>query len=226
VTDSETRVMRIRDAAPEERAALETLQRRSSDVWDEYREQLAAHPDAIELPDAYIGNGWVRVAVDEADAPIAFSVVIPAPDGTHELDGLFVAPERMHGGIGRALVDDAAARARAGGANTLQVIAGRAQASTRSSVSRSSRRRRHGSVRRCGCAGASLSADAQPGQLAEAPGQTVHRQRNRHGADGSPARPRFGGHGVLMSAKRQRRSDFREISTLGVLISGFSRTPS
>jgi GNAT superfamily N-acetyltransferase len=117
----------IRDAAPDERAALETLQRRSSDVWEEYREQLAAHPDAIELPEDYIRNGWVRVAVDEADAPIAFSVVIPAADGAHELDGLFVAPERMYGGIGRALVHDAATRARGGGANALEVIAGPAQ---------------------------------------------------------------------------------------------------
>lgn len=119
--------MRIRDAAPEERAALETLQRRSSDVWDEYREQLAAHPDAIELPEAYIHNGWVRVAVHGDDAPIAFSVVIPATDGVHELDGLFVAPERMHGGIGRALVQDAATRARAGGAAALRVTAGPAR---------------------------------------------------------------------------------------------------
>jgi GNAT superfamily N-acetyltransferase len=127
LTDRETSLVRIRDAAPEERAALEALQRRSSDVWDEYREQLAAHPDAIELPDAYLRNGWVRVAVDEADSPIGFSVVIPAADGAHELDGLFVAPVRMHGGIGRALVHDAATRARAGGAHALQVIAGPAQ---------------------------------------------------------------------------------------------------
>jgi GNAT superfamily N-acetyltransferase len=120
--------VRIRDATHRERAALETLQRRSSDVWDEYREQLAAHPDAIELPDAFIVNGWVRVAVDEADVPIGFSVVIPAADGVHELDGLFVAPERMYAGIGRALVEDACMRARADGAHALQVIAGPAQA--------------------------------------------------------------------------------------------------
>ncbi len=38
----------IRDARPDEASALEALQRRASDVWEEDRAQLAAHPDAIE----------------------------------------------------------------------------------------------------------------------------------------------------------------------------------
>ena len=38
----------IRDARPDEAPALAALQRRSADVWDEYRAQLAANPDAIE----------------------------------------------------------------------------------------------------------------------------------------------------------------------------------
>jgi GNAT superfamily N-acetyltransferase len=114
----------IRDALAGERAALERLQRESSDVWEQYREQLASHPDAIELPAAWIDNGWVRVAADTQDMPIGFSVVIPSDDGDYELDGLFVAPDRMHAGIGRALVQDACARAHADGATTLQVIAG------------------------------------------------------------------------------------------------------
>jgi len=117
----------IRDALPAETRALEQLQRRSSDVWDQYRGQLAAHPDAIELPVTFVENGWVRVAVDAGGMPVGFSVVIPSQGGGHELDGLFVEPDRMHAGIGRALVQDAAARAVAGGANRLEVIAGPAQ---------------------------------------------------------------------------------------------------
>ena len=110
-----------------EAGVLEALQRPSSDVWDEYRAQLAANPDAIELPRVFIDNGWVRVAVDEGETPVGFSVVIPGDEGIHELDGLFVEPLDMRRGVGRALVQDAAARASANGAVGLEVTAGPAQ---------------------------------------------------------------------------------------------------
>jgi GNAT superfamily N-acetyltransferase len=118
---------KIRDAAANEAPALEALQRRSSDVWEEYRDQLAAHPDAIELPSAFIDRGWVRVAVDASGTPVGFSVVIPSDGLSHELDGLFVEPAQMRRGIGRALVEDAAARARLHGALVMDVTAGPAQ---------------------------------------------------------------------------------------------------
>lgn len=120
-------VASIRDATTAELAALEALQRRSSDVWEQYREALAANPDAIELPQGFIHSGWVRVAVDDKGAPIGFSVVIPGRGGAHELDGLFVEPARMSRGVGQALVADAAARASAQGAERLEVTAGPAQ---------------------------------------------------------------------------------------------------
>jgi N-acetylglutamate synthase-like GNAT family acetyltransferase len=46
----------------------------------------------------------------------------------HELDGLFVEPDQMSCGVGRALVEDAAARASDQGAEALKVTAGPAQA--------------------------------------------------------------------------------------------------
>jgi GNAT superfamily N-acetyltransferase len=119
--------MTMRDATAAERAALEALQRRSSDVWDAYREQLAANPDAIELPRAFIDNGWVRVAVARDDRPIGFSVVIPGDGAIHELDGLFVEPAHLQRGVGRALVQDAAAHAADHAAAALEVTAGPAQ---------------------------------------------------------------------------------------------------
>jgi GNAT superfamily N-acetyltransferase len=119
--------MRIRDAAAAESPSLEALQRRASDVWEAYREQLAANPDAIELPQSFIDTGWVRVAVDAKDKPLGFSVVIPTGHRVHELDGLFVEPDEMSAGVGRALVDDAAARAAHQGAASLDVTAGPAQ---------------------------------------------------------------------------------------------------
>lgn len=120
-------VVSIRDAAAAEAPVLEALQRRSSDVWEEYREQLAASPDVIELPQSFIDSGWVRVAVDDDRSPVGFSVTIPANNRVHELDGLFVEPAHMLRGIGRALVEDAAARAASQGAECLEVTAGPAQ---------------------------------------------------------------------------------------------------
>jgi GNAT superfamily N-acetyltransferase len=118
---------RIREAAAGEAPVLEALQRRSSDIWVEYRERLAANPDAIELPQTFIENGWVRVAVADDQTPIGFSVVIPGGGAVHELEGLFVEPAHMRCGVGRALVHDAAARARRDGAAFLEVTAGPAQ---------------------------------------------------------------------------------------------------
>lgn len=120
-------MVRIRRAAAGEAAALEGLQRRSSDVWEEYREQLAANPDAVDLPETFIEQGFVRVAVADDETPLGFSVVIPADDQVHELDGLFVEPAHMRSGVGRSLVEDAAARAAGAGAECLEVTAGPAQ---------------------------------------------------------------------------------------------------
>lgn len=113
----------IRDAHADEASALEALHRRSSDVWDEDRAHLADHPDAIEPPHQAIAEGRVRVAVDAADHPVGFSVVLPVEDGTCELDDLFVEPDSMGRGVGRLLVEDVAARANAAGATRLGVIA-------------------------------------------------------------------------------------------------------
>lgn len=120
-------MMRIRDATVGEASLLEALQRRSSDIWEAYREQLAAHPEAIELPQAFIESGWVRVAVADDQTLIGFSVVFPTGGPAHELDGLFVEPAHMHRGVGRALVEDAAEVASRNGAECLDVTAGPAQ---------------------------------------------------------------------------------------------------
>ena len=93
----------IRDARPDEVAALEALQRRASDVWEEYRDQLAEHPDAIALDIALVRAGRVRV-FEKDRLGVGFSVLLPAREGACELDGLFVEPAAMRGGVGSALV--------------------------------------------------------------------------------------------------------------------------
>jgi ribosomal protein S18 acetylase RimI-like enzyme len=116
-------VDQIRDAHPDEAVALEALHRRSSDVWDEDRAHLAAHPDAIEPPHQAIVEGRVRVAVNGAGRRLGFSVVLLVKDGTCELDDLFVEPDSMGLGVGRLLVQDVVARARAAGATRVNVTA-------------------------------------------------------------------------------------------------------
>jgi ribosomal protein S18 acetylase RimI-like enzyme len=116
-------VARIRDARPDEALALESLQRRASDVWEEYREALAANPDAIAPPHQAIAEGRVRVAVDGSGRLVGFSVVLAIENGRCELDDLFVEPDRMRLGVGRMLVHDLATRAAAARASHLDVIA-------------------------------------------------------------------------------------------------------
>ncbi len=111
----------IRFGLPHERGLLEELQRRASLMWEEYRPYLVANPDVIELPLAQLRENRVRVA--EADGVLAgFAALLPR-DGLCELDGLFVEPPLWGRGIGRALIADALAIARAQGAVRLETVA-------------------------------------------------------------------------------------------------------
>lgn len=107
---SEPAELTIRLARPDERDALEALQRRASTALDEYREQLEAHPDAIELPVEQIEQGAVIVA--EVDGRVAGFAAVLIDDDHAELDGLFVEPGLWRNGIGAALVDVAVHEAR------------------------------------------------------------------------------------------------------------------
>jgi GNAT superfamily N-acetyltransferase len=110
----------IRTARVDERAALEALQLRASLVWDEYREDLLAHPDAIEIDERHLAEGRARVV--ELDGVVAgFSLTLPGERDCVELDGLFVEPDRMRHGLGAALIEDAVARARSNGAVAIEV---------------------------------------------------------------------------------------------------------
>ena len=93
-----------------EQQELEDLQRRASLALEEYRDQLEAEPDAVELPVKQIADGAVIVAEQEAH-PVGFAVVL-IDDEVAELDGLFVEPQHWREGIGSALVDIAVHEAR------------------------------------------------------------------------------------------------------------------
>jgi len=112
----------FRLAVPAERSALEELQRRASLMWEEDREALLAHPDAIELPLDQITDGRTVVA-ESAGELLGFAVVLRRDDGDAELDGLFVEPAHWRRGLGRALVEQAERIAARDGATNLWVIA-------------------------------------------------------------------------------------------------------
>jgi GNAT superfamily N-acetyltransferase len=112
----------FRLALPAERGALEELQRRASLMWEEDRDALLAHPDAIELPLEQITAGRTIVA-ESAGVLLGFAVVLRREDGDAELDGLFVEPSQWRQGIGRALVEQAEHLAARDGSAILWVIA-------------------------------------------------------------------------------------------------------
>ncbi len=104
----------IRAAEPEDTAALRDLFRRSSLSNEGDRVALLAHPEALELE---AGEGRTRVAVVDGRI-VGFATLVSG-----ELEDLFVDPDRMRRGIGRALVLDAVALARAQGLERIEVIA-------------------------------------------------------------------------------------------------------
>jgi len=87
-----------------------------------YREQLEAHPDAVDVPAALIRSGAVRVA-EQDGAIVGFSALLDPGSGACELDALFVEPDWMGTGVGRRLIDDARRIAREHGATRIDVIA-------------------------------------------------------------------------------------------------------
>ena len=112
----------IRSARLAERDALDDLQRRASMHEPMYRAELAAHPDAIDLPAEQITAGLVQVA-EQRGVVVGFAVLLGPAAGACELDGLFVEPERMRAGVGRRLVDDAKRIASERGATRIEVVA-------------------------------------------------------------------------------------------------------
>jgi GNAT superfamily N-acetyltransferase len=111
----------LRFASASERQALEDLQRRASLVYEVYRPALLANPGAIHLPASQLEEQRARVA-EQGGVVLGFSVVLPLGN-VCELDGLFVDPGHWRRGIGRALMEDAFALGRAGGAWMMEVTA-------------------------------------------------------------------------------------------------------
>jgi N-acetylglutamate synthase-like GNAT family acetyltransferase len=114
----------VRLAHPDDRLNLIELQRRASLVYEDSRQQLLDHPDAIDLDEEMLANNEVFVA--EIDGHIVGFATIMAHEGDDaEIDGLFVEPSEWRKGIGTALVQQIEREAAAWGASRLHVLANR-----------------------------------------------------------------------------------------------------
>jgi GNAT superfamily N-acetyltransferase len=111
----------IRAAVPGDMTALRDVFRRSSLSNDGDRANLLAYPDALELSDLAVTQGRTRAAVAD-DGIVGFATWLSAGDAM-EVEDLFVDPERMRQGFGRALVLDLIAIARGRGVRRVEVTA-------------------------------------------------------------------------------------------------------
>jgi GNAT superfamily N-acetyltransferase len=111
----------IRPAAAADVAALREVYRRSSLSNEGDRNLFSAHPGLFEWSDLAVQEGRSLVAVS-GDRVVGFAT--PSfSDSSAEVDDLFVDPEWMRRGVGRALLEAIAARARAAGWDVIEVDA-------------------------------------------------------------------------------------------------------
>jgi GNAT superfamily N-acetyltransferase len=111
----------LRPARDAERDVLDEICFRSKAHWgydaafmEHVRAHIRVHPDAIR-------DGRVWVAVDSADQPMGVVEVDPIDAGSADLTLLFVAPEHLRRGIGRALYEKARALAHQLGVRALLI---------------------------------------------------------------------------------------------------------
>lgn len=114
----------IREATVGDLPALRAIFREASLSNDADREVLLEHPEVLEYGDEHVRAGRTRVATHNGTA-VGFATVVYG-DGRAELEDLFVAPDAMRAGVGRALVGDLVAEARARGMTRVEVTANEA----------------------------------------------------------------------------------------------------
>jgi len=114
--------VQIRTAGPGDLDSLRGIVRRSSLVYEDGRDDLLAHPETLEFSFPADGDWETRVAVSEEGRIIGFATA-SFPDGHLELEDLFVEPDQMRGGVGRALIAEMAQLARRHGVGRIEVIA-------------------------------------------------------------------------------------------------------
>ena len=116
-----TPIVSLRHAVSADAEELREVYRRSSLSNEGDRAALLSHPEALEFSDLAVQEHRVRVAV--VDDRIVGFVTLLATGPTGELEDLFVDPDWMLHGVGRALVLDAVETARDQGLTRVEVTA-------------------------------------------------------------------------------------------------------
>lgn len=111
----------IRDAEAADAPALQDVFRRSSLSNPGDRANLLANPDALEFSLPAVKEGCTRAAVADVGI-VGFATSITAGLVT-EIEDLFVDPDWLRQGAGRALVSDLMESARGRGARRVEVTA-------------------------------------------------------------------------------------------------------
>jgi GNAT superfamily N-acetyltransferase len=114
--------LRIRTAEPEDLRSLQSVYRRSSLSNDGDRQALLDHPEHLVFPVEAVYEGRTRLAEQPGNRVVGFATVERHSD-TAELIDLFVIPEAMRQGVGRALLNDVVAALVDGGIRALWVTA-------------------------------------------------------------------------------------------------------
>lgn len=83
---------------------------------------LERHPEVLGVDPQAIAQARVRVATGAAGDLLGFSTTAPRNDRASELEALFVEPDLIGRGVGRALLEDAKARATEAGHPRMTVV--------------------------------------------------------------------------------------------------------
>ena len=118
---AEATLFRIRWSTLADLPALTDVFARASLSNEGDRDALLAHPEALVLEGDGIAGGQTRVATNGDDI-VGFATTVLV-DGVLDLQDLFVDPDWMRHGIGRHLVQDAAAIAGQRGFEVIAVTA-------------------------------------------------------------------------------------------------------
>jgi GNAT superfamily N-acetyltransferase len=113
-------LFKIRPARPEEADALSVLALRSKAHWGYDADFMDRCREPLRVTPAMIAAGQVMVA--EAQGVARGVMALAADDGVLEIKLLFIAPEAIGTGVGRALWAEAQRRAHAGGHSAMLVV--------------------------------------------------------------------------------------------------------